>query len=511
MSTHAIAPRRSLTGVSIGPLLLGAAAIAAAVFVAVVGLRSRQAFLHDAVPVLLVPLAAWLFFSEREEVTLAVLLLYLGLLDGFIKLASGSNIATLGRDVLLYAIALGALARIVLRQQPITLPPLSGFVLAWVAVCVMQVANPSDISITHAVASLRQHLEFVPLFFLGYTVLRSERRITGLLLLLLIVAAVNGIVGLIQSGLSPQQLASWGPGYAHLEFGGNGLAARTFVTSTGKVAVRPPGLGSLDGFGGLLCLIAVPGAVLLFGSLRRGVKLGWLLFPATILTIVGIVTSQTRLDVVGAVIALLAFLALTITSRRGIAMLLIGAVVALGGSYIVARFVSSNANRYSTITPSTILGTAVTARSGTTSLIPTYFTRYPLGAGLGSVGPAAGSSIGGTTYQRGLNGESEFLFLLVETGIPGLFVMLAFVLTTLRFALALRRVADPGLQKCLMALTAVLIAFLVTWLFGPVTSDSPGSPFMWCASGCIAYWYGEVRAGRVRLRPRHIAQALALR
>jgi hypothetical protein len=492
-------------------LLLGVWAAVAATWVAVVGLRSPHAFAYDAAPVLLAPLALWLFLSERYETTLAVLLLYLCLLDGVVKLASGSSIATLGRDALLYAITIGAVLRTILRRTPLKVPPFAGFVIAWVAVCAMQLANPADTSLTHAVASLRQHLEFVPLFFFGYFVLRSQRRLAGLLLLLLVAAAANGVVDLIQTGLSPAQLASWGPGYAGLEGGTGTEVARVFVNAAGQAQVRPPGLGGEDGFGGLVGLIALPGAIALLSSARRSAKLGWLLIPATILTIVGIVTSQTRLDIVGGVIALVAFLALTLRSRRGLTALLLTTVVGLTGYVIVSDFVSSSASRYSTIAPSKVLGTAVTARKGTLSLIPKYIAEYPLGAGLGSVGPAAGSSIGGTTVGRGLNGESEITFLLVETGIPGLLVMLAFTIATIKAGLALRRVAHPALQRCLMALTAVLISLLAAWLIGPVTADSPSSPFIWLSGGCLAYWYGELRAGHLRVRPRLVGRALALR
>src|SRR4051812_46037640 len=44
----------------------------------------------------------WMFLSERYEATLLVLTLYLGLLDGFLKLKTGSQLTTLGRDLLLY-------------------------------------------------------------------------------------------------------------------------------------------------------------------------------------------------------------------------------------------------------------------------------------------------------------------------------------------------------------------------------------------------------------------------
>src|SRR3954454_9990019 len=55
-----------------------------------------------------VGVSGWMFLSERYEVTLLVLTLYLGLLDGFLKLKTGSQLTTLGRDLLLYAIVAGA-------------------------------------------------------------------------------------------------------------------------------------------------------------------------------------------------------------------------------------------------------------------------------------------------------------------------------------------------------------------------------------------------------------------
>jgi hypothetical protein len=511
MSTSALAVRRSVPSFSGQTVLLSVCAVAAAVWVAHAGLQSRHTFTHEAAPVLLLPVALWMFFSERYEVTLGVLLLYLGLLDGVLKLASGSTVATLGRDVLLYAITLGAVVRMALRKTSLTLPPFAGIVLAWVAVCVMQVANPSGISITHAVASLRPHLEFVPLFFFGYIVLRSDRRLAGLLVLLAIVGAANGVADLVQSHLTPAQLGSWGPGYYALENGTSTTVARVFYDLvTHQAEVRPPGLGGEDGFGGLVGLIALPGLIALLSSARTVAKVGWFLIPIALLVIVGIVTSETRLAVLGTVIAVLAFLALTLTSRRGLAALLLTTVVGLAGYLIVTAFVSQNANRYSGIAPSQVLNTAFSARRGSLAVIPRYIADYPLGAGLGSVGPAAVSEVGGVSVTK-LNGETEFTFLLVETGIPGLVVMLAFVLASIRCGLVLRRVADPRLQRCLMALTAVLLALLVAWLTEAVSADSPTAPFLWFTGGALAYWYGEFRAGRLPLRPQLIRGVLASR
>jgi hypothetical protein len=510
MSTSAPALRRPLSAASTRTLLLGAGGVAIAVAVGVSGAHSAHTYVRDVVPVVLVPLVVWLFVSERYALTLSVLLLYLGLIDGVVKLASGSNVATLGRDLLLYAIVAGVVVRAVLGKRRVPLPPFTGLVLLWVAVCVMQVANPEDVSVAHAIAALRQHLEFVPLFFFGFAVMRSERRFMWFFILLVVIAAINGVVSLIQSGMSPSELASWGPGYHSLELGGGPQGvSRTYVVN-GVSKVRPPALGGEDGFGGLVAMIALPGLLAVLGMRNRGLKWGWLLIPGAVLLVIGLATSQTRLDVVGSVIALFAFLALTITSRRGASMLIIGVLFGALAWTVASGAVASGQSRYASIAPSHFFSTISQQRGHTLGQIPSYFTEFPLGAGLGSVGAAGGSTFGGAA-KPGLNGESEFTFLEVETGIPGLLVMIVFTLTILRAGLSLRRVADPDLQRSFMAITGVFLACAAAWVIGPVTATSPTAPFIWFAGGTIAYWYGEMRAGRLKLRTQQVKAALAAR
>jgi hypothetical protein len=471
------------------------------------GSTSRDLVKH-AIPFVFTPFILWLFFSERYERTLGVFLLYLGLLDGVIKLGTGSSVATLGRDVLLYAITLGAITRLIIRRTKLEIPPFTGFVIAWVAVCLMQVLNPNGQSFVHSLASLRQHLEFVPLFFFGYFVLRSQHRLTGFLILLVVIAAANGIVSLIQSGMSPSELASWGPGYTKLELGTATTVARVFVTATGVSHPRPPGLGGADGFGGLVCLIALPAAAVLFARLRRAVKLSWVLVPGTLLIIAGIVASEERVTVIGAVIVFIAYLALTFTSRRRLGALAGIVLVGLAAFFVSSAFISGNANRYASLSPTHIFSTSTNARGASIALLPTYLARYPLGDGLGSVGPATGL-FGGV--DRHINGETELNFLVVETGIPGLLVMFAFCVATIRAGLLLRRTLDPELQRTLMALVAVLITFLVIWLDAPVTADSPTAPFLWLGAGCLAFWFRELRAGHIKTRARRVQAKLAMR
>ena len=125
-----------------------------------------------------------LMLSSRYTVTLTLLLLYLGLLDGPIKLESASKLASSFRDVLIFAIALGMLMRIPLKRERVTLPPLSGWVLGFVAVVVFEAFNPDTNGFLKIIGGYRQELEFVPLFFFGYLIMRSKQRFRQLFLIL---------------------------------------------------------------------------------------------------------------------------------------------------------------------------------------------------------------------------------------------------------------------------------------------------------------------------------------
>lgn len=471
-------------GVAVGSIAVAGAAAALAVLVS----RSPSALVHVGAPAVLALVAVWMFFSERYEWTLAVLALYLGLLDGFLKLKTGSTVATLGRDVLLYAIAGGALVRLFIRGRPIELPRLSGAVLLWVVICVAQVFNPVEPSILHAAAGLRQHLEFVPLFFLGYAVMRSERRIMGMCVLLVAVAAINGIVALAQEQMSLAQLASWGPGYAKQVYGSGTFAARTFSTATG-VHIRPPALGSDFGFGGLVGMLAAP-AVLAIGS---AMHTRWRLVLAGIgapLVVLAIVTSQARLSVACAVVATVTYLLLTITTKKGVRTLALAVILgALAYAAVPAIFpaATSGPNRYASLEPTQLVSTTLTDRGSSLALLPGDILAYPLGDGIGTTGPASGSAFGGVPTVHN-NAETEFNFLIVEVGLPGLILLTVLTGRVIASGIRLRRLPNVGVQRGLMALVAANVAMGVAWIIAPMTANSPTSPFFWFTAGAIVYW-----------------------
>lgn len=493
--TGRLAPRRrrrkgiGAAAEASAPLLLGIAAMAVA-FAATITLADRSPVVSIGLALVLV-LPAWMIISANYRLTLAVLLLYLGTLDGVLKLKLNTSLATLSRDVLLYSIVFGALGRLALDVRPMKLPPLSGYVLVFIAIVLVQVFNPGTDGIVRGLATTRPHLEFVPLFFFGYVLMREQRHLRLFLLLLCVVGAANGIVSLVQFNLTPEQLASWGPGYSDLINGTGGISGRTFYDDASSTRfLRPLGFGSDIGFGGFAGMLAVPAVLALIATAPRRWA-GRLGAPLSIGIVLAVATSQTRSAVIAAVIAMLAFGMLALASqRRALALLGIAALVALAFALASTLSGSTNSaalNRYDDITPGKVLGTTLESRGGSLALLPEYIRDFPLGSGLGQVGP--GSSFRTLAAREvPLSGETEFNFLVVELGVIGLIAFAALQLKLLALSLRLRRVQDPETRLLLAACAAPLFGIAASWVSGPVSIGVPTAPFFWFIAGVLAYW-----------------------
>src|SRR5436190_11455410 len=221
-----------------------------------------------------------LMLHPRIEITVALLALYMGLLDGPIRLGfGGGGTGSVGwsavRDAFIFAIALGAVLRMVAKREPIKLPPLSGWVLALVALVMMEAFNPKTGGTLKILGGFRQQLEWVPFFFFGYAIMRSRERFRKFFLVLGVITLANGVVATYQTQISPAQLESWGPGYKARVLGVEHEVAEGAETkrsgprvyiSEGKARVRPMALGSDSGRGGGLGAIALPGALALLAA-----------------------------------------------------------------------------------------------------------------------------------------------------------------------------------------------------------------------------------------------------
>jgi hypothetical protein len=440
-----------------------------------------------------VALAVGLFclVSSRYTLTLGALMLFVGLADGYLKLRFGGLAVTALRDALLFAITAGALMRLALDRAQIRWPPLTLLVVAWVAVVLVQLANPANGTLSHSLLSLRSHIEWIPLFFFGYMMMRDKRRIFGFLTILLVITSINGAVSLYQYEAGPQAIAAWGPGYQKVIFGGPQIAGRTFVDASGNQRLRPLGLGSDTGYAGVLAVIAGPAAfVFLMLGRRRLLQVIGALFAAGVL--LAVLTAQVRIAIIGLGIGMIALVALSVASRKIVQAVVALGVVALVG-IAVAGAVSDRAgggifDRYAIFQSSDAVSSTGGYKRGTLALLPESIVKYPFGEGFGSVGPAA-SIAGAPAASKTASGESQWNFLIVDVGVPGVLALLAFQLVVIAgSARAIRRLADLELRLLLSALLAPLIAIGVLWFAAPVTSAPPLATYFWFASGVLAYW-----------------------
>lgn len=442
--------------------------------------------------VLGVLLTAWLATTRRTPLALALLMIYLGTLDGFLKLSTGVQAITFVRDGLLFAIVVGLLVRAQVRGTRLSAPPLTVWVGAFVVLVLVQLFNPQAGTLVHSLAGVRQHLAFVPLFFLTFAFVRTTKRLRAFVILLAAIAAANGAASWVQFNLKPDQLASWGPGYAQRVLGKGDFAysGRTFADSAGKSRTRPFGLGSDAGSGGAIAALAL-GGILALASLARRLRYLLLVVVLAIGAIAAIVTSQGRGVVVAAAVIVLAYALLTLTSRGGARGLLALGAAGVLALVVVAPIVGSagsSAFRYEGLGASEIVATTAAARPGNADAIITAITSFPLGAGLATAGPASGAP-GGTDLVHTVNAESQYAFMTIETGVAGMLVIAGF--TVWLFVLGVRRLRhepDREARVLLAALIAPLAGMIALYYPSALTATTPNGPYLWAIAGIVSYW-----------------------
>ncbi len=443
---------------------------------------------------------------KRLALWVALLAIFLGTLDGPVKLLSASQGASAVRDVLIALVCVAALMRLAVSRERVRLPPLSGWVATFVALVLVQALNPNTLGLLKVLGGFRQQLEWVPFFFFGYALMRSRERFRQLFLLLGVIALANGLVSFYQTRLSPGQLASWGPGYAEIVNGNETLTARRYL-SEGVSRVRPPALGTDSGFGGSVGVIALAGtfALIATGAGRQR----WLALLLSLGALLAIATSLARLSVVGAVVALACFALLSASvgrrMSRPLGALLAVAVLALPlGAALVSIEGGSVFSRYASIEPNKVAATSTSYKAASLGQIPHDIANAPFGFGLATAGAA--STFGGRSTVKleghGRSSETQYNFLMDELGLPGLALWVALALNVIVLAVRrLGRIEDLDIRIGLAAVFATFITLLLMGTNGPIGGSAAAGPFFWFAVGIAAYWLAGPGYRRASARP----------
>jgi hypothetical protein len=444
-----------------------------------------------------------LVVSSRIEVTVALLAVYLGLLSGPIKLGISSHeLGSALPDVLITAICIGAVMRLVVRKERLSMPPLSPWVLAFVGVVVLEAFNPKTAGILKVAGGFRQQLQWVPFFFFGYALMRTKKRLRLFFIIVGVCGIANAVVATYQTSLSPTQLASWGPGYRALfqplSIGGKAGHARVY-SSEGEARARPVGLGSDSGFSGGVGELALPFSLALFATWRKRKR--WLAMVFAIGAGIGVLTGLGRLQVISSFLAVGAFVAFASVGGQGrramAAVLTLIAVAIPVGIAFVPLVRAGTFKRYSSLGNSSA-GELATHKSSAYNLIPHELSVAPFGVGLGTVG-AVGSFGGHVQNQlegHGVSAETQYNLLADELGAPGLLLWSVLSLYVVAVVVrGLRAIRDGELVLLLAAACAPFAALIISGFSGPFETSSAHGPYFWFAIGITAYWF----AGRRRL------------
>ncbi|MGO9490329.1 MAG: hypothetical protein ACLQBB_15055 [Solirubrobacteraceae bacterium] len=458
-----------------------------------------------------------LMVSTRLEVTVALVIIYLGLINGPVKMFFGARELTASlQDVVILAVAAGALMRILVRREKIRLPELSGLVIAWVVLVVANAFNPRTENLLHIAGGFRQELQYVPFFFFGYVLMRSKDRFRKLFILFGVIALLNGVVAAYQTTLSPNQLASWGPGYAALIHPSEGTGSGRVFFTEGEAHVRPPGLGSDAGFSGAVGHIALPMclALLVLSTGRKRWFAALLCLGAAVAVMVGL----GRLATIGAALGVVVFMGLVALSGRRFTntmLALLGVLLLMipVGAVLVSTLNKGTFSRFETLST----GSSTTLhKESSWDKIPKYAEAAPFGFGLGNSGPVGG--LGGKSDDllegHGLTSETQYNVLIKELGVPGLLLWPAMVVyVSLIVAMGMRRIKDPDLAVCLAGALAAFPPLLIEGTTGFLGGSTIDGPYFFFAIGVAGYWFAgpgrRLAAGKLRKQGDDRALAVA--
>jgi len=481
-----------------GALALGVAGVAGGASIAIAIAVPKPNLPLILGGIVLVLFIGWLIATPRLELTVTAVAIFLGCLNGPIKLVANAGALSSGiQNVLVLAIVIGLIFRAIAQRTPARLPPLSGWIIAWIALVLVEAFNPNTMGLLKALGGWRQQLQWVPFFWFGYLLIRTPTRFRRMFWLLGVIALLNAFASTGQTQLTPEEVASFGSGYSSRVFG---KGARKYVVG-GEAHVRPLGLGGDSGFSAGLGLIALPGLLALVALVRKR----WERWAAIILalgSLAGVITGLGRLQVVGTAIAVVAFIAYALlagrrVSRSILALLAVVALAAPAGFVFVSTLGSSIFARYSSIAPERVAGTSLDYKSSLLEEIPRYIAAEPLGFGLGTAGAVSG--FGGKIHEvfegHNINADTQYNFLVKELGVLGILLWAGFLIRLIVLAAThLRRVLDPEIQLLLVGLCAPLVGIFFMAFRGPVSTGVSGGLYLYLAAGICSYWFlGEGR------------------
>ena len=457
------------------PRLAGASQALAVVLVGVVGavgavalrLAVVRGVLGSAAAVLV---AAGTLISLSNAFAGLVILLFVSVIDGFLKALSPSFFVLLIKDYFLGLCLLGWLLRRALREPSEAMSQrLAAPILLFTAFVIAQVSNPNAPDLRTALAGVRAWVIWLPLFFIAYDVISTRKRFDWLLGAMLASALLMAVYGLFQYAFGFEHLFGLSETFRDYAarygwWSAEGVMTRRVFSTT----VSPGTLGSAMAMCGLLAV----GAFYYWRS--RASRLLAMGTAATCFTTM--VLSGTRSALVA---GLFGGIAMLLVARRPRLLLAAGLIALVVGEWASAASGGAIGERVATLWEDR----AYTIERPTYPLLRGFAVAidYPMGVGVGTgVGVADRLQARIEQHEVGLI-ENEFGRAFAELGLPGglLFIYLVWTIVVQLYN-AQRQLKSPRFRMMALGMFGASLAVMSQLMVGAAFYGAPPAPFFWC-------------------------------
>jgi hypothetical protein len=171
---------------------------------------------------------AFCFMAWRPAVYGAFVLLFV---EGYLRNRLNSPDILLVKDLMLAAIYLRVFGERFIRGQALVpATPANIPIAVFVLIVLIQCLNPAVTSIGQALVGIRTWLYYIPLYYIGIYMLRSEREVRRFLWFMLVCAVPICLLAIYQHRQGPAEYAAYGDAFRQ----------STFVTTVGDVEFYRP-------------------------------------------------------------------------------------------------------------------------------------------------------------------------------------------------------------------------------------------------------------------------------
>jgi hypothetical protein len=359
---------------------------------------------------------------------------------------------------------------------------MQGWVAAVMALLAVMLFHPETSSLMAGIAHMAVYFAVMAPLFWAPEFVKTPEQIARLLWILLLCSGANAVVGVLQV---------YDPGrWLPAEFSrvvtatAEGMGAVTYIGAQGQRIVRPPGLfdtpGAVAGPAMFAALLGLVFAVSAIPAWKRAVSLA-----IAGAGLAAIYLSQVRVSLVATVVMMGVYVFTSLRQGRtaratqfgilagGVVVLSLTGAVALGGAAITDRVNSLFASD-----PISVYQVARGTQLSFTFLDLLF--QYPLGAGLGRWGMAAGYFGSANPTSGAIWAEIQFTGWMIDGGVLMVFAYMgALAVTTLSEWRIAQATHYPRLAVC----AAVILAANL----GPAIMVISFTPFV--AQVGIQYWF----------------------